>query len=195
MKMNGFQDKTKGLERPSTIGPVWRSESPLVSQQRVVSKCKHTKESLSLIRVQLRQLVGFGPQFVSFVELKHCTQVNGIVPAPSVSVAVLLLGCGLARWPHRAHQRRLAAQGVRVPPDAVAERPEAIPCLLFLLHIAAEDSEGGLAVDEVEASLRDDDLVVLQPEATLSKRLTLTAPPLQHVFGRLVILIVATWRQ
>lgn len=53
MKMNGFQDKTKCLEQPSTIGPVWRSESPLVSQQRVVSKCKYTKESLSLIRVQL----------------------------------------------------------------------------------------------------------------------------------------------
>lgn len=54
-----------------------------------LSKCKHAEESLSVVGVQLRQLVGLRPQFVSLVQVKHCPQVNGGVPAMFPSAAPL----------------------------------------------------------------------------------------------------------
>lgn len=166
--------------------------SQLASQQIVISKCKHTKESLALVGLQLWQLVGFRPQFVSSVQLKHCAQIDGVVPALPVPVAVLLSGA-LARRPHRAHQGGFAAYGVWVAPDPVAQRCEVFSRPL-LVAIAAGDPERRLAVDEVEAGLRDDDLVVHQSEAALSERLALTVLPLQLVFQTLVV-VVATWKQ
>lgn len=153
----------------------------------VISKCKHTKESFALVGLQLWQLVGLRPQSVSSVQLKHCTQINGVVPALSASVAALQ-SCVLARWPHRAHQRGFATYGVWVAPDPVAERREPFSRSL-LVAIAAGDSERRLAVDEVEAGFWDNDLVVHQLEAALSERLALTVLPLQLVFKTLAFFV------
>lgn len=76
----------------------------------------------------------------------------------------------------------------------MAERCVAFSRSVLVVAIAAGDSERRLAVDEVEAGLRDNDLVVLQLEATLSKCLALTASPLQLVLRSLVVFFVATWK-
>lgn len=60
-------------------------------------------------------------------------------------------------------------------PDAVAERRG----LVFTAAAAAGDAEGRLAVDEVQAALGDDDLVVLQLQVALGEGLTLAGQPLQ----------------
>lgn len=73
----------------------------------------------------------------------------------------------------------------------MAERCEAFSRTL-LVAVVAGDSERRLAVDEVEACLWDDDLVVHQSEAALSERLALTVLPLQ--LGRRLGVIVTTWK-
>lgn len=60
----------------------------------------------------------------------------------------------------------------------MAERPEAVSRSL-LITIVAGDDERRLAVHEVEAGFRDDDLVFVQLQATLSERLVSVALPLQ----------------
>ena len=54
--------------------------------------------------------------------------------------------------------------------------------------------ERRLAVDEVQARLRDDDLVALEPEAALGERLAYAAPPLQ-LRRELAFFIVAAWKR
>lgn len=162
------------------------------AQLRVISKCKYAKESLALVGLQLRRLVGFRPQPVASVQLEHCAQVDGVVPAVSHSVAVLLSRV-LARRPHRAHQRGVAADGLGEAQDPVAEGRAVLPGSL-LVGVAAGDSEGRLAVDEVQAGFRDDDLVVLQLEAALSERLALTVLPLQLARHTLSF-VVASWKK
>lgn len=64
----------------------------------------------------------------------------------------------------------------------MAENCEAFFLIFIFVSIPADHSEGRLAVDEVQASVWDDDFVGLQLEAALSKRLALTIPPLQMTF-------------
>ncbi|TNN32330.1 Gamma-aminobutyric acid type B receptor subunit 1 [Liparis tanakae] len=150
---------------------------------------------LQKIIQERRQLIGLRPQRVAALQLEGGAQVDGVVPA----LAVLPGAAALTRRPHGVHQRRLPAQRVRVAPDAVAEGRVAssssrrlLLLLLFLAAaIAARHPEGRLAVDEVEAGLRDHDAVVGHQEAALGEGLALAAAPLQPAARTLAVVLTA----
>lgn len=73
----------------------------------------------------------------------------------------------------------------------MAERREAASRSVVVAAFAAGHPERGLAVDEVQARVGDNDSVVVQLEAALSEGLTLVLYPLQR--GALALLVV-TWR-
>ena len=132
-----------------------------------MSQRKHSKEGLSSLVLQLLRLVGLGPQPVPLVQLEGGSQVDGVVPPLAAQRRPL------ARRPHGTHQRGRAPHRVRVAPHPVAEGGDA--CLVPVL---TGDPEGRLAVDEVEAAPRNQDLVLLHLEAPLEEGLPLVPPPL-----------------
>lgn len=151
-------------------------------------KCKHTKEVLALIRLQLGQPVGLRPQPVARSELEDGAQVDGVVPAQPLAGAPLWME--LAGRADGAQQGGAASGEVRVPPHPVAERRQAPPRPLSV-PVPAGHLEGGLAVDEVEAGGGDADGVAAELEAPLGEGLALVAPPLQQLLPLLAVLDVA----
>lgn len=108
--------------------------------------------------------------------MKDRPQINGVVPALSTFRAVYLRGRLRTCRPDRAHHGRRVADGLRETPDPVAQR---LPARVGGVFVVAGDSEGRLAVDEVQAGVRDDDLVVSEFEPTLKESLALFTLPLQ----------------
>lgn len=151
------------------------SLSPLRRLSLAHLKCKHAKEGLALLPLHFGQLVGLRAQRVALPQLEHGAQVDGVVPAVAGRLAALRPPGALTRRPHAADQRHPAPHGVGVAPYAVAERRR----LGVAAVGAAGDAVGRLAVDEVQAALGDDDLVVEQLEAPLGEGLALGAQPLQ----------------
>lgn len=151
-------------------------------------KCKHTKEVLALVRLQLRQPVGLRPQPVPRSQLEDGAQVDGVVPAVCLAGAPLWLE--LAGRPDGAQQGGAASGGVRVAPHPVAEWRQALPRRLPV-PVPAGHLERGLAVDEEEAGGGDEDGVAAELEASLGEGLALIAPPLQLLLPLLVVLDAA----